>query len=190
MTPLWLLRHGPPLHPATLTGWRDDPPSPQAEAEWPLVRAALAALGAGRVLCSDLARARRFAADLGLPCTALPGLREQRFGAWEGRRWDELPEAEARALCADPLHRAPPGGEPFAACAARACAALAAHLDEATPTLVIAHAGSLRAILAAALGLPLARAPDLAWDPWGLTRLDRYRGLSAVLRWHNRRLAG
>lgn len=186
MSPLWLLRHGPLAHAGAPIGWRDDPPGPEAERRWPAVREAALRLGAARVLSSDLARARIPAADLGLPHDALRDLREQGFGRWEGVPWADNPAAAP--IYADPLRAEPPEGESFAACAARAVAAAAAALDD-RPTLILAHAGSLRAILAAWIGLPLERAVDLAWDPYGLSRVDRYAAGRGVLRWHNR-LAG
>lgn len=183
MSPLYLLRHGPLAVSGAPIGWRDDPPSVEAERRWPLVQAELQPLGIQRILSSDLARARVPAAALGLPHDELRSLREQSFGGWEGLPWAENPEAAW--IYADPVKAVPPGGEAFATCAARAIAAAMAALDE-RPTLILAHAGSLRAILAAWLGLPLARALDLAWDPYGLTCLDRYDVGAGVLRFHNR----
>ncbi len=179
---LWLLRHGRLDASGAPIGWRDDPPGEAARPSWPGLRAALLALGAERVLSSDLRRTREPAADLGLPHLILPGLREQSFGAWEGLRWQDNPAA--RDFLAEPVHAVPPGGESFAACAARAEAALAGAWD-GRPTLVLAHAGSLRAILGAWLGLDLARRLDLAWDHDGLTCLEVYAHGRAVLRFHN-----
>lgn len=183
MSPLWLLRHGRLDAAGAPIGWRDDPPGAAAVAAWPQVRAAVLALGAVRVISSDLRRTREPAADLGLPHAILPGLREQSFGAWEGLPWQE--NQDAAGFLADPVQVGPPGGESFSACAARAEAALADALDD-RPTLVLAHAGSLRAILGAWLGLDLARRLDLAWDYDGLSRVDRYGPGRAVLRFHNR----
>ena len=38
------------------------------------------------------------------------------------------------------------------------------------------------------LGLPLERALDLAWQPFGLTKLELYAPNRALLRYHNRAL--
>jgi len=184
---LLLLRHGPTgagRRGAPL-GRLDLPVDPAGQALWPQVRAELAGLGLQRVLCSDLGRSREHALSLGLPCRILPGLAEQAFGAWDGVPWADI--AGAEAFFRDPVGTAPPGGEAFAACAARAVAALEASLED-PPTLVLAHGGPLRAILARFLGLGLDRALDLAWEPFGLTRLERYPGGRAVLRYHNRPL--
>jgi len=179
MSLLLLLRHGPTGagRAGAPLGRLDLPVDPAGQARWPQVRAELLTLGLERVLCSDLARAREHALDLGLPCRILP--------AWDGLPWAGITGAEA--FFQDPVATAPPGGEAFAACAARALAALREGLED-RPTLVLAHGGPLRAILADHLGLPLDRALDLAWEPFGLTRLERYPGGRAVLRYHNRPL--
>ena len=52
--------------------------------------------------------------------------------------------------------------------------------------LVLADGGSLRAILAHFLGLPLERALDLAWQPYGLTALEVFGPNRGLLRYHNR----
>ena len=187
MSTLLLLRHGPTgagRRGAPL-GRLDLPVDPVGQELWPRVRADLLALAPEQVLCSPLARSREHALDLGLPCRILPGLAEQDFGAWDGRPWAE--REDAAAFFEDPVDSAPPGGESFRACALRARSALEAAL-EAPPTLVLAHAGPLRAILAGCLGLPLERALDLAWDPFGLTRLERMPGNRCWLRYHNLRL--
>ena len=187
MSTLLLLRHGPTgaSREGAPLGRLDLPVDPQGRDRWPQVRAELLGLGPERVLCSPLARSREHALDLGLPCRILPGLAEQDFGAWDGRPWAEL--AGTEAFFADPLDCAPPGGESYRACAARALASLREALED-RPTLVLAHAGPLRALLADALGLPLERALDLAWDPFGLTRLERMPGGRCWLRYHNRPL--
>lgn len=183
MSPLYLLRPGPLAVSGAPVGWRDDPPSDEAQRRWPAVKNHLLGLGLARVLSSDLARARVPAADLGLPHDELRALREQSFGQWEGLPWSD--NADAAYIYADPITAIPPGGEAFKTCAARSIAAAVMALDE-RPTLILAHAGSLRAILAAWIGLPIPRALDLAWDPYGLSCLDRYDVGRGVLRWHNR----
>lgn len=47
-------------------------------------------------------------------------LRELDFGAWEGRTWAEIGQAEVDAWCADFSGYAPGGGEPLVALLARA----------------------------------------------------------------------
>lgn len=184
---LLLLRHGPTA--ASLAGAplgrRDLPVTPDGMVRWPAVQAELAAFRIARVFTSNLCRARAHAQALGLPVQVLPGLAEQDFGAWDGEPWAEIPDSGL--FFSDPVNAEPPGGEAFAACAARAVAQLPVLLEAGGTVLVLAHGGPLRAILAHLLGLPLARALDLAWDPFGLSVLDLQAGRTH-LRVHNRGL--
>ena len=185
MTPLFLLRHGPTSasQSGAPLGRLDLPVLPEGEALWPRVKQELQGLGLQRVLTSDLQRARLHALDLGLPCLVLPDLGEQAFGEWEGVPWGQIQGADA--FFANPALATPPGGESFARCASRALLALQGALEGEQPTLVLSHGGPLRAILAHFLGLPLERALDLAWQPYGLTRLDVYGPNRGALRFHN-----
>lgn len=191
MRSLYLLRHGPTEASAAGAplGHLDLPVSPDGESRWPGLRAALLTLPIERVLCSPLQRSRRHAQDLGLPCVVVDEFREQHFGAWDGRPWADLDPASTAAFFADPIHAIPPGGESFAACAARAVAGLESMIEtEGPPTLILAHGGPLRAIAGHLLGLPLERALDLAWEPFGLSLLKLYAPGRALLAFHNRSL--
>lgn len=185
VTPLFLLRHGPTEASGRAPlGRRDLPVTAEGERLWPSLRADLLRLGIRQILSSPLQRARRHAEDLGLPCTLVLDLAEQDWGAWDGVPWDLIGPAES--FFADPVHQAPPEGESFAACAARAVACVEAHLVQDTPTLVFAHAGVLRGLLAHYTGLPLLRSLDLGWEPFGLSRIDVYAPHQGALRYHNR----
>ena len=189
--PLYLLRHGPTAasRGGAPLGRLDLPVEAGGQVRWLAVKEELKDLGPGLIATSDRARAREHALDLGaalgVPVRVLPALAEQDFGAWDGVPWSEI--GGAGAFFADPIHTAPPGGESFAGCAGRTRGAFAA-LPQDQPLLILAHGGSLRAILAGLLGLPLERALDLAWEPFGLSRVDRYDRERGVLRFHNRRL--
>lgn len=95
---------------------------------------------------SDLLRCRilavRFAARDGVAPVLDPRLREYHFGAWEGRRWSDIPRHESDPWTGDLWGMAPPGGETFAALHARVAEALAGIADGA---LVVCHAGVIRA---------------------------------------------
>ncbi len=190
MTPLYLLRHGPTeaSRSGAPLGRLDLPVDEEGQRLWPQVQAQLSALGVERVLCSPLRRSREHAEALGLPLLVLEGLAEQSFGEWEGIPWAEVKGAET--FFANPVLACPPGGETFARCASRALQALQGALQGEAPTLVLAHGGPLRAILAHFMGLPLERALDLAWQPWGLSRLEVHGANKAVLRFHNQRPPG
>jgi alpha-ribazole phosphatase len=120
-----------------------------------------------------LAAARGEAPEISLA----PDLLEQDFGAWQGLTHAAIaarePEAAAR-FWRDPAHGAPPGGESFAAM----CRRVAKAIDEiaarhgAEDLVLVAHAGTVRAALAHALGLAAESALRFAIDPLSLTRLD------------------
>jgi broad specificity phosphatase PhoE len=129
-----------------------------------------------RVVASDLARARDSAAALadawGMTVHADPRLREMDFGRWDGRTWVEIerdqPDALARWMAEWQDARAP-GGEGFGDVVARA----GAWLDDAVAqaraegidrVAVLAHAGSIRALLVHAVGLSRALAFRLRLD--------------------------
>lgn len=186
MTPLFLLRHGPTdaSQAGAPLGRLDLPVTQEGQVQWPRVKQELRGLGIQRVLTSDLVRAKAHALDLGLPVLILPDLGEQSFGEWEGIPWSEIPNVGG--FFNDPVRSVPPGGESFARCASRALMALQGALEGEQSTLVLAHGGSLRAILAHFMGLPLERALDLAWQPYGLTALEVFGPNRALLRYHNR----
>ena len=125
-------------------GQKDVGLGPGAEAE---MAAALAAVAPIRAIhASDLSRCRalaeRFARRDGVAPVYDERLREYHFGAWEGRRWDDIPLAESELWTADLWASAPPGGETFAALHARVTGALA---EIPAGALVVAHAGVIRA---------------------------------------------
>lgn len=191
MSALYLLRHGPTeaSRAGAPLGRLDLPVSPEGQSQWPGVKAFLLQLPVERVICSPLRRSRLHAQDLGLPCEVVEDLCEQAFGAWDGQPWASLPPERTAAFFADPIRTAPPDGESFAACAGRAVTSLAPRLvPDGPPTLVLAHGGPLRALLAHLLGLPLERAVDLDWGPFGLSLIHLYEPQRGLLRFHNRAL--
>ncbi|HET9067031.1 MAG TPA: histidine phosphatase family protein [Amaricoccus sp.] len=107
---------------------------------------------ADRIVSSPLRRctalAEALARHLALPLALDPRWAELDFGAWEGRPWDEIPRAELDAWAGDLLHARPHGGESVAMLAARVAAAIAA-CPAGERTLVVTHAGPIRAALAA-----------------------------------------
>ena len=128
-----------------------------------------------RIITSDLTRAldsaRVFADGWSIPLDTDARLRELDFGEWEGRTWDALQREDAARLSAwmqDWVHIAPPGGESFETLAARA---IGCYHDLGDDTLVVAHAGSIRAILCHTNAAPLARAFDFTVDHAQLHRV-------------------
>lgn len=117
--------------------------------------------------CLDFARA--VAADRRIDCMIDPDWHELDFGAWENLRPDEAALRDARAYAAfvrDPRRHSPPGGETLDALDARVGAALARLGETArTATLVVTHAGAMRAVLAQVLGMPDSHRARIALTP-------------------------
>ncbi|TCS65141.1 histidine phosphatase family protein [Varunaivibrio sulfuroxidans] len=119
---------------------------------------------------------------------ALAALNEQSFGDWQGRAWRRI-ETEDKtrydAFWADPGRAAPPGGESFAALAARAGEAIAA-LNVAhggRDIIAVAHAGVIRAALALALDIPAHKALPIAVDTLSISRIDCFRDEGRPASW-------
>lgn len=148
---LTLIRHLAPPGGAGLCYGRTDLAAPGV---LPDLAKRLAHLGpVDRIVASPLVRCRRLALclgdHLGRPVRLDPDWREMNFGRWEGRPWDQLPRAELDAWAADLLHARPHDGESVAQLLARIRRALARWQGRRGHTLVITHAGVIRAALVA-----------------------------------------
>lgn len=180
-----LVRHGATdnnlAHPPLIQGRRLDPPLSAAGQREALRLAAWMAedLIAG-VYASPLLRARQTAEAVarprGLRVAVVEPLTEADVGRWEGRTWQDVQASEPEAFerfQADPARWPYAGGESLVDVAARAVPALqriaAAHVGQAV--VVVAHNVVNRALLAAALGLPLAEARKLPQHNGGLSLL-------------------
>lgn len=148
---LHLLRHGAPEMAGRLLGHGDAAPTPQGIAA---CRARAQGLAVARIVSSDLARARRpaeaIARDLGVPLDVDSRWRELDFGTWDGCDPATLAPTDLAAFWDDPERCPPPGGERWSAVVRRVGAALDAL---AVPTLVVSHAGAMRAALCVLLSL-------------------------------------
>jgi len=82
-------------------------------------------------------------------------LQEMHFGEWELRRWEDIGHAQIDAWAADPLNFTPPGGESVGTMRRRAAGFLADLRKAGLPsTVIVTHAGILRACAAELLALP------------------------------------
>ena len=186
-TVVYLVRHGAVVGAETrrFIGHLDVPLSPHGEHQVAAVARRLAAVPLAAVYSSDLVRTRRsadlVAAPHGLRPIALAGLREFAMGQWEGLTAEEIralaPDSFA-AWMADVGRFQFPGGENLEQVAARSWAVfediVAAH--EGQRVAIVAHGGSLRAILCRALGMALDRLIALGQDYAGLSMLERPAG--------------
>jgi alpha-ribazole phosphatase len=156
-----LLRHGEVEGGGRFRGSHDDP---LADAGWAQMHAWVAAEAAAgratwdRVLCSPAKRCRVFAHRLGeqrdLAVHEVPAFRERGFGAWEGRRAEEIPIEDLSRFWADPVGYDPPASEPFALFRQRVLAGWREILaGDARHSLIITHGGVVRVILGDILSL-------------------------------------
>ncbi len=123
---------------------------------------------------SDLKRAQQssavFAAQFAIEPLSDARLREMNLGTWDGRRWDDVAHNDAQRYqhwANNWVIQEAPEGESFADVIRRTGAWLSALLsatEDEDLVLAVAHAGSIRAVLCHALGLPPARAFSLHID--------------------------
>jgi broad specificity phosphatase PhoE len=176
MTLLALLRHGDTAWSAEgrIQGRRDLPLSDEGRASLKALRLPPACRDM-QVVTSPLARCVETASLLGAPQAARePLIAEMSWGAWEGRRLEELRaelgdamrENEARGL-----DFRPDGGESPRDVLARVSPWLSTLRG---PTLAITHRGVIRAVLSAATGWDMRGKPPakLDWRAFHLFRID------------------
>lgn len=149
---LHLMRHGAPLNPGRLLGWTDDPSTDEGLA---LCVERAGGLGIGRIVVSDLCRARAAGeAIAGADTQGMivdPRWRELNFGRWDGLFPDEIDGDALRRFWEDPSANPPPDGERWPDLVARVAAAI--RDLPAAPVLVVTHAGAMRAALSLLCGL-------------------------------------
>lgn len=157
---LHLVRHPPPDVAAGVCYGRSDLAATGVETAVARLRPLLPA--GLPFYSSPLARCRALAEALHpAPCFD-ERLMEMHFGEWEGHRWDDIGAAELDGWAADVAGYAPPGGESGRAVQARALAFVGTLT--APETVLVTHAGVMRALLAGWLDLPAARWLDLRFE--------------------------
>lgn len=169
-TDLLLIRHAPVVPDGRLVGRRDvqaDCSDGRALAE---LRAKIGPCD--HVITSPARRCVQTASALWpsqTPHDVDERLWEQDFGTWEGMAFAQVPDLGPLAPEAL-IDMRPPGGESFSDVCARCAPALAELTHRGGRIAVVAHAGTVRAALALALG---ARAPALAFQiqPLSMTHL-------------------
>jgi alpha-ribazole phosphatase len=175
---LLLIRHAPAETGGRLCGRRDVPARLDDTATLARVSAALSDVR--HVVTSPALRCRQTAAALfpGIAPTQDARLWEQDFGTEDGLSYADLPDLGPlpREALAE---RRPPGGESFADMVARVNPVLQALAAGDGPVAVVAHAGTVRAGLALAIGsIPAALAFEVA--PLSVTRLRHFDGAFSV----------
>ena len=148
---LHLLRHGTPFRPGLLLGQTDQPALDPA---CPSLLRRVQALQVERIMASDLERCRAsaqvMAETFSLPLSTDCRWRELNFGEWEGLAPTEVPQKVLGSFWADPDANPPPRGERWSDLRKRVGEAI----DELSgDTLVVTHAGAMRAALSVLTGL-------------------------------------
>jgi alpha-ribazole phosphatase len=172
ITQLWLIRHAPVDGPRGVIHAADAPADLSNINVFAALEARLPAQA--HAVCSPMRRTRETADRLGLDAVAEADFAEQDFGAWTGRRHDDLaaePGAIYQEFWKSPASNCPPGGESFVDQIERARTGLS-RLPAGDAVLVV-HSGTIRAVLAIALELSPDSALRFAIDPLSLTRIDR-----------------
>ena len=161
-----LMRHGEPDVAGLLLGRTDRPLS---QAGWRQVERQTSGRRFKRIISSPLERARaaaeRLALGQDLEHVVDPDWSELDFGVWDGLPLKELQsEREAfNAIYESPDAPAPPGGESWRQLTERvgralhAIAAGGVPTGPVLPTLVLTHAGPMRAALALTCDIPFQR---------------------------------
>lgn len=174
-----LMRHGPPVRTGLFLGHTDEP---ALTGDCPIIRGRVASLPIRHIVASDLRRASAQAATcacaLGVPLTLDPAWRELDFGAWDGLAPASVDPAAIAAFWSDPDANPPPVGERWSDLRKRVAAALD-RLE--TASLVVTHAGAMRAAVSVLTGL----------DHRAVWALDLpYRALLTLRIWPGSPLAG
>ena len=160
-----ILRHALPLSGGRLAGRTDVEADCTDGAAFHRMRDRIGPVGS--VIASPARRCVQTARALGLPAQATdPALWEQDYGAWEGLAYDALPDL-GRLAAADLARHRPEGGESFHDMAARVRPVLESLRQD---TLIVAHAGTVRAALSLVVG---PAALSFAVAPLSLTVLHR-----------------
>jgi len=148
---LHLMRHGEPELAGRLLGHTDCAGTPAGIGA---CFARASGLEVEHIVTSDLRRAIACAAGAaalaGITPVADPRWRELNFGAWDGLTADEVDSAALGRFWDDPDANPPPGGERWSALVARVADAIEELAER--PTLVVTHAGAIRATLAVLCG--------------------------------------
>lgn len=122
------------------------------------------------VITSPLRRARRLAEALAPNAVIDARLSEINFGAWEGKRWDDIARDELDAWAADVLNFTPPKGESVASLQQRATDF--ARSLAAPRVALVTHAGIMRALIGYWRALPLENWTQLKFDYGSLTTIE------------------
>ena len=187
-TRLWAIRHAPVINPKRLVYGQADMPADLGDTA--RFQSLAAQLPEGAVwVTSHLSRtgetAKKLIGSRGWSLAPDPpapheALAEQHFGDWELIPWQELQGDEIVTFWTDFARFSPPGGESFSAVIARVGACIDTLLTRhaGRDIIIVAHGGTIRAMLAHALALRPDAALAFHIDTLSLTRLEYIDGVS------------
>lgn len=100
-------------------------------------------------------------------------LKELNFGSWENRAWNDLPQDDLMLWMNDFVTAIPPDGESFEALNERVLDFLKSlQMLDNQCVILVTHAGVMRALMAHAEDLPLAKAFDIKLDYGAVCSID------------------
>jgi broad specificity phosphatase PhoE len=176
-----LLRHAQTGFHGRFCGHSNPSLSLLGQQQLPTILHSLSHLAPRAIWSSDLLRAVETVEPIsryfGLDYKTSSGLREMNFGEWEGLTWKQVelqyPE-DAKAWASFFPHHRPPGGESFLELQARTVEQVEqlAGRAELGCTLVVTHAGFIRAAVAWVLGMPDERISRIGQNHGALTMLE------------------
>ena len=184
-TRLFIVRHGETLanREYRFIGSRDDILSEHGQVQAAQLADALGVLPIAAVYSSPRMRtyatALPIAERLGLEVQKFDALRECAFGVWEGMSRAEIlarsPEdAQHFYEWAQDANMAPPGGESMLSMQQRVCSGVEQlaleHPDSSI--VLVSHVGPIKALMCAALGVPISTSPRIFLDPATITVVD------------------
>lgn len=194
---LFVVRHGATSNnfEARYTGQLDSPLSALGEKQAVAVAERLRAIHFSVIVSSDLTRAATTADRIAehqhspapRPVRRDAQLRELAMGAWEGRTYADIVEAEPdvmRMWQDDPVTRAPPGGETMRQLSDRVKLALARWREEHPEGTVlwVTHGGVITALLCHLLGIGLERRWLFRRDNASITEFDLGKEYAMLMR--------
>ena len=158
-----IIRHGEPEGGRRYRGHGID--DPLSETGWQQMWAAIPENPPwDHIITSPLSRCQKFAealaSKMSIDFSVQEQLKEIGFGAWEGRTPEDIQADEGDALerfIEDPVHNRPQGAEPLDEFASRVWKVYEKTLQDhaGKHTLLVAHAGVIRAISSKILGMSL-----------------------------------
>jgi broad specificity phosphatase PhoE len=194
-TRLYIARHGETLanREYRFIGSRDDPLSEHGQVQAAQLAEALAAFPMAAVYSSPMQRAYSTAIPVAerhaLEVQKLDALRECGFGTWEGMSRAEIlarsPEdAQYLYEWERDANIAPPGGESMVDLQQRVCSGVEqlalAHPDQSI--VLVSHVGPIKALMCAALGVPISTSPRIFLDPATISVVDWRDMTHAIVR--------